>query len=77
MIWALLIAIVGIIAILRNRRRLDAYRASDAPMLTDEQIRQVEERGWIDYEEPIDYEGVEDEEARFWEESSWDEPDEF
>jgi len=76
MIGAVLFAIICIVAILRSRRRLDAYVASRAPMLSDEQMRQVEQRGWIEFDEPLDLNEIEDEEVRFWEESSWEEPDE-
>jgi hypothetical protein len=75
LIWAVFLAFICIAAILRNQRRLDAYVARRAPLLSDEQIRQVEERGWIEFEEPLNYRDIEDEEVRFWEES-WDEPEE-
>ncbi|HEX6559892.1 MAG TPA: hypothetical protein VF021_10530 [Longimicrobiales bacterium] len=77
MVWAVIIAVIGIVAILRNRRRLDAYRPAGSRLLSDDQIRQVEERGWIELDEPLNYDDIEDEEARFWEETSWEEPDEY
>jgi len=46
-------------------------------MLTDAQVRQVEERGWLQIDEPVNYHDIDDEEVRFWEESGgWEEADE-
>jgi hypothetical protein len=67
---------VIIAGILRAKRRNELFGAT-MPRLTDAQIRQMEERGWVDVEEPLDYEEIDDEQARFWEESKWDEPEEF
>ena len=68
---------VIIAGILRAKRRNEMFGADAKPRLTDGQIRQLEERGWVDVEEPLDYEEIDDEEARFWEESNWDEPEEY
>jgi hypothetical protein len=45
--------------------------------LTDDMVRQIEERGHIDVDEPLDLEEIQDEEARFWEEQPWEETDEY
>lgn len=38
-----------------------------APILTDDMVRQIEQAGYIDLDEPLDLEQIQDEEARFWE----------
>lgn len=45
--------------------------------LTDDMVRQIEETGYIDVDEPLDLEQIQDEEARFWEEQPWEEPEEY
>ena len=45
--------------------------------LTDDMVRQIEESGHIDVDEPLDLEEIQDEEARFWEEQPWEETDEY
>jgi len=53
-------------------------RTSRTPrILTDDMVRQIEERGHIDVDEPLDLEEIQDEEARFWEEQPWEETDEY
>jgi hypothetical protein len=45
-------------------------------VLTDDMIRQIEERGRVELDEPLDLDQIQEEEARFWEEH-WDDPDEW
>lgn len=45
--------------------------------LTDDMVRQIEETGYIDVDEPLDLQEIQDEETRFWEEAPWEEPDEY
>jgi hypothetical protein len=45
-------------------------------VLTDDMIRQIEERGRVELDEPLDLGQIQEEEARFWEEH-WDDPDEW
>jgi hypothetical protein len=61
-----------------NLYRLRVNRAADSgePALSDDMLRQIEESGWVEVDEPLDYEEIQEEEARFWEEP-WDEPDEW
>jgi hypothetical protein len=40
-------------------------------------VRQIEEAGYIDVEEPLDLAEIQDEEERFWEEQPWEETDEY
>lgn len=75
MTWILLAAAIlvgagGLIV----RRRVLALRRDAA--LSDDAIREIEERGRLELEEPLDREHIHEEEQRFWEES-WDEPDEW
>jgi hypothetical protein len=59
------------------RSRLQAARARE--LLSDDMIRQIEERGslHVDSPEPLDHERIRLEEDRFWEEAAWDEPEEL
>ena len=58
--------------------RARRLRASSTPrILTDDMVRQIEESGHIDVDEPLDLEEIQDEEARFWEEQPWEETDEY
>jgi hypothetical protein len=68
--FALLVMVAGIL----YRRRLSALRDRDTTQLTDDMVRRIEERGWLEAEEPLDWEEIREEEERFWKES-WDEPD--
>jgi len=45
--------------------------------LTDDMIEQIERRGSVDVDEPLDLDDIADEEARFWDEERWDDADEF
>lgn len=48
-----------------------------APALTDDMVRQIEEGGSIDFDDPLDLEQIQEEEARFWEEQPWEDPEEW
>lgn len=71
--------ILGILALagglMYRARRLRALRTPRT--LTDDMVRQIEESGHIDVDEPLDLEEIQDEEARFWEEQPWEETDEY
>lgn len=55
-------------------RRREAF-GSKEPLVDDDLIEQIIERGeiYVDEDEPLDLEEIDDEEERFWSES-WDEP---
>jgi hypothetical protein len=74
--FGVLLGLLALAAGLVYRSRLTRVIRSGDPVLTDELIRQIEERGRIDVEEPLDLSQIQEEEARFWEEP-WDEPDEW
>lgn len=71
--------ILGILALAGGLMyRARRVRASGTPrILTDDMVRQIEESGHIDVDEPLDLEEIQDEEARFWEEQPWEETDEY
>lgn len=71
-----LIGFLALAAGLLYRSRLTRSIGSGEPMLTDELVRQIEESGWVELDEPLDMREIQEEEARFWEEP-WDEPDEL
>jgi hypothetical protein len=76
-LWTI-ISVLALIAGAAGVRRVRQARAhKDHDSVTDDMIRQIEERGSVDVEEeePLDFETIEEEEARFWEET-WDEPEE-
>ena len=63
---ALLVAGAGLVA----RRRLVRLRRG----LSDDAIREIESRGRLQMDEPLDLAEAAEEEERFWSES-WDEPE--
>jgi hypothetical protein len=69
--------LVGILALsgglLYQARRQRLF----AQALTDDMIRQIEERGHVELDEPLDLQEIQEEEERFWEEAPWEEPEEF
>jgi hypothetical protein len=73
-VWTI-IAVLAIIGGLIGLRRMRGARMAADSNLTDEMIRAIEERGRVEVDEPLDFEAIEDEESRFWEET-WDEPEE-
>lgn len=75
MVFAVILGLILIVAGLVTRRRLSTYIEEPA-RLTDAQIRQLEIRGYVDVDEPMDLSDIQDEETRFWEESPWEDPDE-
>lgn len=57
-----------------RQRRVSAYR-SEGPRVDDAVMQQILTRGevWLDDDEPLDLDEIDDEEERFWSER-WDEP---
>ncbi|MEX0890827.1 MAG: hypothetical protein WEB88_01575 [Gemmatimonadota bacterium] len=58
---------------LAARRRVEEARESRRG-LADEDIRRIEEGGWVELDEPLDLDEARAEEEQFWEET-WDEPE--
>lgn len=67
---AVLVIAAGVMA---RQRVQDARRQEGG--LADEDIRRIEEGGWLARDEPLDLDEARAEEEQFWEES-WDEPEE-
>jgi hypothetical protein len=76
MYFGLLIGVLALVAGLVYRSRLNAAIGSSSALVTDEVMRQIEESGWVEVDEPLDHEEIQEEEARFWEEH-WDDTDEW
>ncbi len=74
-IWTVA-AILAAIAGMEGLRRVRLHRRGGERGVTDEMIQRIERHGQIEMDEPLDLEAIEDEEARFWEET-WDEPEEI
>ena len=76
-LWTIISVLVVIAGAAGVRRVHQARAQKEHGNVTDDMIRQIEERGRVDVEEeePLDFETIEEEEARFWEET-WDEPEE-
>jgi hypothetical protein len=74
--FGVLLGLLALTAGLLFRSRLTRVIRSSDPVLSDDMIRQIEERGRIEVEEPLDLGQIQEEEARFWEEH-WDDPDEW
>lgn len=68
-----LAALLVLIGWMGYRRRMEELRG---PPLTDDDIREIEARGRLPREEPLDLEEAAEEEERFWGES-WDEPEQL
>jgi hypothetical protein len=75
--YAILTAVVAIVAGLLTRRRISAYYEEESTRLTDDHIRQLEQHGYVALEDPLDVREAQQEEDEFWEQSSWEEPDEM
>jgi hypothetical protein len=74
--FGVLIGILALTGGLLYRSRLVRATGSSEPVLSDDMVRQIEHSGWIEVDEPLDLQEIQEEEARFWEEP-WDEPDEW
>jgi hypothetical protein len=73
---AILSGLLALVAGFLYRSRLNRVVGERQAALSDDMVRQIEESGWVEVDEPLDYEEIQQEEARFWEEP-WDEPDEW
>lgn len=70
-VLALLALAGGLLYVLRLREKL-----GDGGM-TDDLIRQIEQAGRVEIDEPLDLDEIAAEEDEFWEEERWDGADEF
>jgi hypothetical protein len=74
--FGFLLAGLALFAGLVYRNRIRRQRADRATALSDAMVRQIEQRGFVDVDEPLDLNTIQEEEARFWEEP-WEEADEW
>ncbi len=77
LLWVVLVALTvaaGWSLYVRRRKLV----AAQVPSLDDEAIRTILQTGelYVDDDEPLDLEEIEEEEERFWSET-WDEPDDW
>ena len=76
-LWMLvaLLALAGAAAWRKRSGRSGAMESGH--LLDDELIRRIETEGSLEVDEPNDLDHIREEEARFWEESAWDDPEEY
>jgi hypothetical protein len=72
----ILMALLALAAGFLYRRRLRRFGEEEGVHLSDDMIRQIEERGRVEMDEPLDWDEIRQEEEQFWEET-WDEPEEL
>lgn len=77
MLVAIIAAILALTAGLAYQARRQRTSALFAQELTDDLVRQIEEHGSIDVDDPLDLQEIQEEEERFWEEAPWEDPEEF
>lgn len=77
MLVAIVVGIVALTAGLVYQARRQRSSALFAQGLTDDLVRQIEEHGSIDVDDPLDLQEIQEEEERFWEEAPWEDPEEF
>jgi uncharacterized membrane protein len=75
-LFALLAAVV-LAGGLAARRRMQETREGKRPVVTDEVLRRIMEKGEIEEEDPLDEDEIREAEERFWDESRWEDPDEY
>ena len=76
MVIATTLALLALAGGLLYRARWYRMPQITGPVLTDDMVRRIEEDGSIDFDDPLDLEQIQEEEARFWEEQPWEETDE-
>ncbi|RMH14741.1 MAG: hypothetical protein D6701_10970 [Gemmatimonadetes bacterium] len=78
--WPLVWAVLGLLLVwvwVAHRRRLEALRRPPDVTLDDADIQRIVEEGILETpeDEPLDLDRIRDEEAEFWREEGWDEPE--
>lgn len=77
MVVAIVTGILALTAGLAYQARRQRTSALFAQGLTDDMVRQIEDQGSIDLDDPLDLQEIQEEEERFWEEAPWEDPEEF
>jgi hypothetical protein len=75
--FGLFLGMLALVAGLLYRVRLTRSIRGPAAGVTDDMVRQIEASGRIEFDEPLDLEQIQEEEARFWEERAWEESEEW
>ena len=77
-LW-LALALLAILGGAGVRRLLRARSGRQPFLIDDDEIRQIEETGMLEVgpDEPLDQDEIDAAERRFWDESSWDEPEQW
>ena len=73
----ILLGVLAFAGLLLRARWLHRVPDPSAPALTDDMIRQIEQAGSVELDEPLDLDQIQEEETRFWNEATWDEPEEM
>jgi hypothetical protein len=74
---AILVGLLALSGGLLYQARRQRASGLSAHALSDDMVRQIEESGYIEVDEPLDLQEIQEEEERFWEEAPWEEPEEF
>jgi hypothetical protein len=77
-----LFAVLSIVVLLGwivRRREIRETVEGERPMVTDEVLRRILSEGELEVpeEEPLDEEEIRDAEDEFWDQTGWDDPEEF
>ena len=76
-LW-MLVALLALAGAAAWRKRPGRSGATEpGHLLDDELIRRIEAEGRVEVDEPNDLDHIREEEARFWEESAWDDHEEY
>lgn len=74
----MLLALLVVAGAAVYRKRLGRTGAAEpGHLLDDELIRRIETEGRVEVDEPNDLDHIREEEARFWDETAWDDPEEY
>lgn len=73
------LSVVVLLGWVERRRRIRRTIRGDRPLVGDDQLRQIMRDGRVEVDDPgeLDEEEIRRAEDRFWDESAWDDPEEF
>jgi hypothetical protein len=74
---SILLGMLALVAGLLYRARLTSVTGAQRAPLSDDLIRQIEESGYVELDEPLDHEQIQEEEARFWDDAPWEETEDW
>lgn len=76
-IIGVIFSVLAIVAGILYLRRLRALGARKRFRVDDDIVREIEESGRVEVDEPLDMEDIRDEEERFWRDQPWEEPEQW